>query len=102
MAKWADYLISEVRFNSAGTHIDKVRVHTDTGEEVSGTTEDMTRQTVIDYLDSGKTFVTIYKNDDGSWKKGASVGIVTIKGTRYIKTHSDGTEKDNLDELPPF
>jgi hypothetical protein len=102
MTKWADYLISEVRFNSAGTHIDEVRTHTDTGDKVSGTTEDMTRQAVIDYLDSDKTFVTIYKNSDGSWKKGATVDTVTINGVRYIKTHSDGTEKDNLDELPPF
>jgi hypothetical protein len=32
--KWADYLISAVRYDAAGTHIDKVRVHEDEGEKV--------------------------------------------------------------------
>lgn len=42
MSKWADYLISEVRFNTAGTHIDKVRTHVDNGDSV-GPAVDMDR-----------------------------------------------------------
>ena len=34
--KWADYLISAVRYNAAETHIEKVRVHVDEGDKVGG------------------------------------------------------------------
>lgn len=37
--KWADYLISEVRFNDAHTHINKVKVHVDKGDTVGGAVE---------------------------------------------------------------
>jgi hypothetical protein len=30
--KWADYLITAVRFNSAGTHIDSVQAREDKGD----------------------------------------------------------------------
>jgi len=100
MSKWADYLISAVRFNDAGTHIVKVRVHADNGDTV-GPSFEMTRQDVISKIDGGTTFATIYSNN-GQWKFGAMVKTVTIGGTRYIKTYSDGTTADNLDDLPMF
>lgn len=34
MEKWADYLISEVRYNSQHTHIDQVKIHEDNGDSV--------------------------------------------------------------------
>ena len=99
--KWSDYLISAVRYNATGSHIDEVRVHVDNGDTVgSGTSK--TRDTVISQLSAGTTFATIYKNSDGKWNLGASVEIVTIEGTKYIKTVPDNTKKDNLGDLPRF
>lgn len=100
MSKWADYLISKVRFNEAGTHIVKVKVHVDKGDMV-GAGFEMTRQEVISKIDDDMTFATIY-DDNGKWKLGAKVKTVIISGTRYIKTYSDGTTADNLDDLPTF
>jgi hypothetical protein len=100
MSKWADYLISAVRFNEAGTHIVKVKVHADNGDTV-GAAFEMTRQDVISKIDDDVTFATIYDNN-GKWKFGAKVKTVTIGGTRYIKTYSDSTTADNLDDLPMF
>lgn len=101
MSKWADYLISAVRFNEAGTHIVKVKAHADNDDTV-GTGYGMTRQDVISKIDDNITFATIYEGDNGKWKLGARVKTVTIDGTRYIKTHADGTKADNLDDLPIF
>jgi hypothetical protein len=101
MDKWADYLISRVRFNSSETHIDKVEVYPDNGDKLGVKTE-FTRQTVIALIDKGYTFATIFKNGDGKWDMGAHVEVVPIEGIRYIKTYADSTKRDNLDNLPRF
>lgn len=101
MAKWADYLISAVRFNAAETHIDKVRVHPDNDASV-GIGNDMSRTEVIRRIDGGATFATIYKNAEGEWSLGARVGVVLIDGVKYIRTRADRIKADNLDDLPRY
>ncbi len=101
MAKWADYLISAVRFNAAETHIDKVRTHADNDSSI-GSAVDIERSTVVSRIEAGNTFETIYKDTDGKWKRGKRVKIVVINGVKYIKTYADNTTRDNLDDLPRF
>lgn len=101
MAKWADYLISAVRFNAAETHIDKVRTHTDNDDKI-GPAVDIDRSTVVGRIESGYTFETIYKGSNGNWQRGKQVKIVVINGVKYIKTYADNTTRDNLDDLPRF
>ena len=48
-----------------------------------------------------RLFITITLSNN-SWQKGAIVQKVNIKGTDYIKTVRDSTEKDNLGKFPPF
>jgi hypothetical protein len=99
--KWADYLISAVRYNAQETHIDKVRAHPDNGESVgSGTAVE--RLTVVSRLDDGYTVVTIYKGSDDKWRRGATVRKVIIDGNSYIRTDADKTKADNLGNLPRF
>ena len=90
--KWADYLISKVRYNDKHTHITHVY-----GE---GTSE--TGQWVVNKIDSGYTFYTIFKGDDGKWKKGQKVVKDRVNGTDYITTRPNGTSKDNLENLPEY
>lgn len=101
MAKWADYLISAVRYNPDHTHITHVKAHEDTGETV-GTGKTYTRQDIVNALNKGTTFVTIYKSSEGKWSQGQKVHIVKIGGTSYIKTVDNGKEEDNLENLPEF
>lgn len=101
MSKWADCGISAVRFDSAHTHIDKVRVHLD-NETLFGPQVEKSRQDVVSAIRKGVLFVTILKGDDGNWKKGQPVFIITLNGKEYIKTIENKTEKDNLDNLPEF
>jgi hypothetical protein len=103
MAKWADYLISEVRYvvTVATRHIASVKVHEDKGEQVGGSTV-WTRKDVINAIDLKTTFFTITKTEKGEWKKGAAVEKIQISNEWYIKTERDNTKKDNLENLPEF
>ena len=55
MAKWADYGISHVRYNSKKTHIDQVKVYEDNGDKLVNPSA-WTRTKVLQYLNAGKTF----------------------------------------------
>lgn len=101
MSKWADYGISAVRFNSAHTHIDRVRAHPDNGDTI-GAAAEYARADIIAAIKKGTSFVTIFKGSDGRWNKGQPVYIIKINGTEYIKTVDNGKAVDNLDNLPEF
>ena len=101
MTKWADYGISAVRYNAARTHIDKVRAHADQGESIAAYSE-YTRVDVIAAIKGGTTYVTIFKDENGSWKQGQRVHIIKVGGIEYIKTVDNGKAVDNLENLPEF
>jgi hypothetical protein len=101
MAKWADYVITEVKFNEKHTHIDKVRAREDNGDTL-GSPQEYARQDVVKAINNGSTYVTAFKSNDGKWTKGEDVFVIKINGTDYIKTKRDDTAKDNLDNLPEF
>jgi hypothetical protein len=100
--KWADFVITAVRFNSADTHIEYVQAREDKGSTISESPTTKSRDTVVTQLEGSYTFCTATKNSDGKWAKGAMVKIVTIEGAKFIKTKADGIKKDNLDNLPTF
>jgi hypothetical protein len=101
VSKWADYGISAVRFNSAHTHIDRVRAHPDNDDTI-GAAAEYARADIIAAIKKGTSFVTIFKGSDGRWNKGQPVYIIKINGTEYIKTVDNGKAVDNLDNLPEF
>ena len=99
MCKWADYLISAIRYENdmRKNFIAYLKVHKDTGEEV-GAGSTWSREEVIKALCDGKTFFTILKSYSGGWEKGTPVALVTRNG-RSIITDTDYTELDNLTNL---
>ena len=100
--QWATYLISAVRYDSAGTHIDKVRVHPDNGNTVGPGTEQL-RQRVVSLIDAGTTFATItFDGSNNTWRYGAKVEVILIDGQKFIRTVPDRTKADNLGSLPEF
>ena len=101
MSKWADFAIHAVRFNSAHTHIDRVRAFPDNGDKL-GISEEHLRQDIVAAIKRGVTYVTTFKDDQGNWSKGQPVFIVSINGNDYIKTVENRKEVDNLDNLPEF
>ena len=101
MAKWADYGISKVRYDSEGKHIDCVMVRQDLGEKL-GAASEWYRASVISKLEEGTSFITILERSDDRWKKGKKVHIIEVNQKKYIRTDTNKTEADNLGELPTF
>jgi hypothetical protein len=99
--KWADYVITAVRFNTTGTHIESVQVRPDGGETIGAATT-TSRSEVVRLLEADYTFCTATKADNGKWHKGAAVKTVVIDDQTFIRTKADGTKSDNLDNLPTF
>lgn len=103
MAKWADFVITRVRYNAAGTHIDHVEVADDTGDAL-GAKRSESRSTVIANLKARKSYVTAppSRTTSGSVEKGAAVEVIVVNGAEYIRTDRNGTARDNLGELPTY
>jgi Protein of unknown function (DUF3892) len=101
MEKWADYCISNVRYNSSKTHIEEFKVRQDLGDSF-GVPKIWGRDDVLDTLRNNESFCTIMEGTDNKWYKGAKVEIITINDIDYIKTVKDSITKDNLGDLPPF
>lgn len=100
--KWADFLISAVRYSTTGTHIDAVKVHQDRGTQVGMPGEALSRPCVVSLLKIGASMCTITRKGDGPYDRGADVEVVTVDGVNYLKTRRDATKADNLGRLPRF
>lgn len=100
--KWADYLVSKVRYKDTDTkeRISHLKVHADEGEKVGPATT-WARQDVITKIENRYTFCTIYKSDS-KWNKGADIHIIELDGTKFLRTDANRTKKDNLGNLPEF
>lgn len=98
MDKWADFVITAVRYNEDSSHIIKVKRNQDEGNDL-GADEIITRSKVVEDIEKGITYVTSFKNQSGEWTKGKRIHIIKIDGKKYLRT--DKTT-DNLDNLPEF
>ena len=101
MDKWADYGISAVRYNSARTHIERVRAHPDNGGTIGASVE-YSRTGIIQSTKAGTNYVTIIKNSEKKWMKGQPIYVTKVNGVEYIKTVDNGKAADNLENLPEF
>lgn len=99
MGKWADYLISAIRYENENNNnlFAYLKIHSDNGDEIgSGST--WTRDEVIDAMYNGKTFFTILKSNTGEWKKGSIVSLITKNG-KTVLTDNEFTDLDYLADL---
>lgn len=99
MSKWADYLISAIRYKDEKNNdlFAYLKVHQDNGVEIgSGTT--WSRDEVIDAMQNGKSFYTIIKSASGEWKKGSIVSLITKNG-KTVLTDNEYTDLDYLADL---
>jgi hypothetical protein len=101
MAKWADYLVSKVKYSNKPKRVISFKVHKFTGDSV-GKEEVWTRSKVIEFMDKNETFYTIFKNPNGRMDKGPQVKKVIINNADYLRTDDNKTEEDDLGKLPLF
>lgn len=103
MSKWADFLISAVRYDTSSTsqHISHLRVHSDEGDSIKTATT-WTKNQVVISINNGQSFKTMYKKLDGKWYMGEDVRVIVIDGEYYLRTDANRIKADNLGELPEF
>ena len=97
MAKWADYLISQVLYDQ--NHIiTKVKQHRDIGNKMSGG-EIVDRDAIANNLGHGVKYMTVY-GDLGKIRMGKNVRYYRAYENHYIRIDDNKVMTDNLGELP--
>ena len=97
MKKWSDFLISAVRHENL--YITHLKVHSDNVTRVSGGST-WTKEEVIDAMNEGKTFITIFKDIKGDWQKGKEVFLKRENGSYMII--DDNNKADSLKDMKEF
>lgn len=93
MGKWADYLISEVKYGKNHL-IEQVKIHTEDENGIGqGTLVD--RSQITHNIKNGKSYKTIVHGLKG-WKLGDTVQVNRVDGDSYIRIDKNKTEKDFL------
>ena len=97
MAKWADYLISQVLYDQ--NHIiTKVKQHRDIGNKISSG-EIVDRDAIANNLGHGVKYMTVY-GDLGKIRMGKNVRYFRAYEDHYIRIDDNKVMTDNLGELP--
>lgn len=96
--RWADYVITAVRYSEDRSHIADLEIRVDQDSTI-GAPEELTREAVVRMIEQGYTFVTAYVRN-GQWSRGADVSVVTIGRDKYLRTDRNQVRADNLGELP--
>ncbi len=99
MEKWADFLISGVRYDKDRTWIQIVERRDDLGGEI-GPPKEIARSLVVEDLEFGRSYRTIFSNEEGRWEPGPHLRLVLSGGSKLLRTDNRETERDNLGRLP--
>jgi len=97
MAKWADYLISQVLYDQ--NHIiTKVKQHRDIGNKISSG-EIVDRDAIANNLGHGVKYMTVY-GGLGKIRMGKNVRYFKAYEHHYVRIDNNKVMTDNLGELP--
>jgi len=99
MTKWADYLISEVRYDKNNL-IEEVKFHTDE-EGVISEPKMVGRLQISHNVKNGKTYRTIFHSLNG-WKPGDLINVLRVSGDHFIRIDKNKVDRDFLGSLPQF
>jgi len=97
MKKWADYLISEVSYDSDHLILVATR-HNDTDKGITRG-QPIDRLTIASDIKNGLTYITIYSGKN-SWKKGHKLETFSIGGSPYLRIDGNKVKLDYLGDLP--
>ncbi len=97
MKKWADYLISEVSYDSE--HLISIATrHQDTDNGITKG-KSIDRLTIASDIKNGFTYITIYSGKN-SWKPGNKLELFSIEGSPYLRLDKNKVKLDFLGDLP--
>lgn len=101
MVKWADYLISEVRYSPDHKRILQVKQHKDLDGQV-GEGEIVDRDIVTSNIKKGIRYMTIHNGSSKTWKRGDEVRTFLVDGEYHIRIDKNKVGLDNLGLLNEF
>lgn len=105
MAKWADYLITAITHaekSDGNKYISHVMLHTDSDAYFEKGIK-KTKEEVVSLLKSGKSVCTTrWEYSTRKWTIGAGVTFEKIDGVEYLRTISDNTTINNIENLIPM
>ena len=97
MAKWADYLISQVSYDQDHI-ITKIMQHRDIGNKISGG-EIVDRDVIATNLGHGSKYMTVF-GDLGKIRMGKNVRYYRAYESHYIRIDDNKVMSDNLGQIP--
>ena len=100
MTKWADFLISAVRYSKDHKFITEVKGHEDKDDSL-GQEMIVDRATVADNVKKGRKYMTVYSAGN-NWRKGNMVRSFILDGEVFIRSDKNKVGRDNLGTLPQF
>lgn len=99
MKKWADYLISEVKYGKNHLIV-QAKIHTENESGIGeGTLVD--RSQISHNIKNGKSYRTIFHSLKG-WKLGDPVQVNRVDGSFFIRVDKNKTEQDFLGPILEF
>ncbi len=103
MCKWANYVITGVRYDhgvySHGTKIALVEVRMDLGNRL-GFAQFWTRQHIVDAIrQDHETFETALPAGDDAWKRGGHLQLVRVNGMDYLRVDRTDFACDDLGRI---
>nr|WP_255464623.1 DUF5679 domain-containing protein [Nitrosopumilus sp. b2] len=97
MDKWADYLISEVSYDTQ--HLISIAIrHRDTDQGITKG-KPIDRLAISSDIKNGISYVTIYSTKN-SWKKGHKIQTFSINGEPFLRIDGNKVKLDYLGDLP--
>ena len=101
MAKWAEYLISEVRYSPDHHRILQVKQHKDLDGQV-GEGEIVDAADVASNLKKGASYMTIHNGSSETWKRGEKIRGFMSDGEYHIRADKNKVNHDHLGMLNEF
>ncbi|MDH3312903.1 MAG: hypothetical protein OEM28_07115 [Nitrosopumilus sp.] len=99
MDKWADYLISEVSYDSE--HLIYIALRHQETEQGITKGKPIDRLTIASDIKNGLIYITIYSGKN-SWKKGHKIQAFSIEGTPYLRIDGNKVKLDYLGDIQEF
>ncbi|MEC4036914.1 DUF3892 domain-containing protein [Myroides odoratimimus] len=94
------FYITAIKYSNDYTHISQVLIHSSNEKGRLNKGKICNKNQIIELLEKGSIIETAnYDYEDGYWKIGANVGIVTVDSKKYLRSDPDSIESDNLGNL---
>jgi len=95
MTERAEYYVEKVKYSRDHSHIVWVLVRQDKDGKLQPG-KNMLRKTMLGLIKTGKQFMTIYRTEEGKYRKGEKVTLIQVKGVDFMRTDQGGMDESHV------